>query len=171
VSIRAVSERVGKTPPSIYLHFADKDELMLAACERRFDSLARFTSEAQSGLDDPVDRIRACGRAYVQFAIEHPEEYRILFMEKIDLPAGQRTIEALKAHVAFRSLHDNVEDAFTEGRFRGPGPELVSVVLWSAVHGIASLLVAKPTMEWPPVEVLVDQMMDQQLHGLVADGG
>ncbi|NED65050.1 helix-turn-helix transcriptional regulator, partial [Streptomyces sp. SID10244] len=36
VSIRAVAGRVGVTPPSIYLHFADKDALLDAVCARYF---------------------------------------------------------------------------------------------------------------------------------------
>src|SRR4029450_1591391 len=39
VSIRSVAQRVGVTPPSIYLHFADKDALLDAVCARYFEKL------------------------------------------------------------------------------------------------------------------------------------
>ena len=41
VSIRSVAKRVGVTPPSIYLHFADKDALLDAVCARYFESSTR----------------------------------------------------------------------------------------------------------------------------------
>jgi AcrR family transcriptional regulator len=171
VSIRAVAERVGKTPPSIYLHFADKGQLILAVCEQGFQELAEFSRAAQSPYDDPVDRIRACGKAYVRFALDHPEQYRILFMEPAGKPEAldpfELTFDGLKQHVAFRSLYDNVARGFEEGRFVGSGPELTSLAMWAAIHGIASLLIAKPFMDWPSVDVFVDTIFDQHLAGLL----
>jgi AcrR family transcriptional regulator len=46
VTIRDVAEAVGVTPPSVYLHFADKDELLFAISERNFAELDRVTEEA-----------------------------------------------------------------------------------------------------------------------------
>src|SRR5690606_13786916 len=74
VSIRAVAERVGKTPPSIYLHFADKDELLLSVCERSFVELGDRFRRVCEHVDDPVERLQACAKAYVRFALEHPEQ-------------------------------------------------------------------------------------------------
>jgi AcrR family transcriptional regulator len=58
VSIRAVAEAVGVTPPSIYLHFADKNELIFAICERCMDELDRATSEA-AGLNNIAVHLQA----------------------------------------------------------------------------------------------------------------
>src|ERR687888_1511242 len=65
VSIRAVADSVGVTPPSIYLHFADKNELMFAVCERQFERLDRVTEEAAAQSNDPLESLRLRGRAYV----------------------------------------------------------------------------------------------------------
>src|SRR5207248_11518684 len=80
VSIRRIAEAVGVTPPSIYLHFADKDELIFAVCERQFEALDRVMDEAVVGIEDPLEELYARGKAYVRFGLDHPEEYRILFM-------------------------------------------------------------------------------------------
>ncbi|MBV8385894.1 MAG: TetR/AcrR family transcriptional regulator, partial [Acidimicrobiia bacterium] len=79
VSIRRIAEAVGVTPPSIYLHFADKDELLLAVCERQFGELHRVMEAAVEGVDDPVEAVYRRGKAYVRFGLDHPEQYRILF--------------------------------------------------------------------------------------------
>jgi AcrR family transcriptional regulator len=166
VSIRAVADRVGKTPPSIYLHFADKDELLLSVCERGFVALGDRFAEAMEGLDDPVERLQACAKAYVHFALEHPEHYRIVFMVANDLPAEQATLEALRENVAFAPMYRNITDAFEQGLFAGSDPDTASLVMWAMVHGLASLLIAKPSFEWPDVDDLVSACCRQQLDGL-----
>jgi len=47
VSMRAIADAVGVTPPSIYLHFADKEELFVAVCDARFDELARLSAKCR----------------------------------------------------------------------------------------------------------------------------
>lgn len=169
VSIRAVAEKVGRTPPSIYLHFADKDALIHSVCDRLFDSLADRSAAAQAGSDDPVERICRCAHAYVDFALEFPAVYRILFLDNYDWDE-MMTMDHLKESVAFRSMYDNVVDAFESGVFKSDGgPDTVSILLWMSIHGIASLLLTKQSFEWPPVDDLVDQMIEQQLHGLLAE--
>ena len=80
VSLRAVANAVGVTPPSIYLHFADKVDLIFAVCERNFARLDEAMEAAAAGASDPVDEVLRRGRAYVRFGLAHPEQYRILFM-------------------------------------------------------------------------------------------
>ena len=60
VSIRAIADAVGVTPPSIYLHFPDKDPLILAVCERHFETFDALIEEAGRR---PTTRSRACAAA------------------------------------------------------------------------------------------------------------
>ena len=170
VSIRAVAERVGKTSPSIYLHFDDKDSLIIAVGERQFEDLAEASRRAQEGLTDPIERIRACGHAYVRFALDHPEQYRNLFMgresDQVVMPA-EESREDLAAQTAFQSLHESVEEAYSAGRIAGPDPMITSLGLWASVHGVASMLVAKPSFPWPDPDDFVDLMLDTALDGLI----
>ena len=52
VSIRSVAQRVGVTPPSIYLHFTDKDALLDAVCARYFEKLDEEMQRAAVGQTD-----------------------------------------------------------------------------------------------------------------------
>src|SRR5262249_11874316 len=82
VSIPAVAEAVGVSPPAIYLHFADKAELIFAVCEEQFRALDRAVERAARRAKDPLESLRRRGQAYVKFGRDHPEQYRILFMGK-----------------------------------------------------------------------------------------
>ncbi len=68
------------TTPSIYLHFKDKDDLLDAVCADVFEALAVALAEASASSDDPMERLFAQGKAYVRFALEKPEHYRLAFM-------------------------------------------------------------------------------------------
>ena len=57
VSIRAIAQAVGVTPPSIYLHFADKTELIYAICEELFRKLDDEMAAAAAGVDDPLEEL------------------------------------------------------------------------------------------------------------------
>src|SRR3954467_10023213 len=82
VTVRSVAEAVGVSPPSIYLHFADKDELVVAVCESTFEALDAYIEKAAAGIDDVREQLHVRGKAYIEFGLENPEHYRILFMTR-----------------------------------------------------------------------------------------
>lgn len=168
VSIRAVAEAVGVTPPSIYLHFSDKTELLFAVCEKHFEVLDREIERAAAGTDDPLESLRRRGRAYVQFGLDHPEHYRILFMGRPgDTPADFGD-ERLRASASFDHLVEGVQRALDAGAIKGDDALLVALGMWTGVHGITSLLIAKPDFPWPPVDDIVDHVLAVHVAGLRA---
>jgi AcrR family transcriptional regulator len=166
VSIRAVADAVGVTPPSIYLHFEDKNELIFAICERYFDELDRLTNEAAAGSDDPIESIVLRGRAYIRFGLDNPEPYRVIFMRKATATPLPWQHEKLLSSSAFGHLLQDVTAAIEAGRIEGD-PMLVSVYLWSIVHGITSLLISKPNFPWPDLDRILDQVAGSAIAGVV----
>lgn len=166
VSIRAVAEAVGVTPPSIYLHFADKTELLFAVCEKHFEVLDRHIEEAATRSDDPLESLRLRGHAYVQFGLDHPEHYRILFMGRPDETPDDFGDDRLRQSASFDHLVDGVRRCIDAGAMTGD-PSLIALGLWSVVHGVTSLLIAKPDFPWPPVDQLVEHVVSVQMEGLL----
>jgi AcrR family transcriptional regulator len=168
VSIRAVADAVGVTPPSIYLHFADKNELLFEVCEKHFDQFDRYLEAAAGESDDPLESLRLRGHAYVQFGLDHPEHYRILFMGK----PGEAPIDfeetRMRRIASFDHLVQGVQRCIDDGVIRGADALIVSVGMWAAVHGITSLLISKPGFPWPDVEALLDHVLATHIKGLQA---
>jgi AcrR family transcriptional regulator len=168
VSIRAVAEAVGVTPPSIYLHFADKTELIFAVCEEQFRQLDAEMAAAEAGIADPVEALRRRGQAYVRFGLRNAEAYRVLFMYKDHVPKGvdQRY---LYRSGTFNHLVESVQRCLDAGAFRPGDPFQIAIGLWVLVHGITSLLLATPAFPWPhEPEELVDRLVTDHLQGLLA---
>ncbi len=165
VTIRAVAEAVGVTPPSVYLHFADKDELLFAICERHFAQLDRVTEEAAAGADDLLESLALRGRAYIRFGIEHPEQYRILFMRRPSHTPKSFQVDRLRDAAAIGHLVEHVSKCIQSGLIDGE-PLLVSLGLWAVVHGLTSLLISKPEFPWPDLDVIIDHVCRTAIRGL-----
>ena len=165
VTIRAVAEAVGVTPPSVYLHFADKDELLFAICERHFAQLDRVTEEAAAGSDELLESLALRGRAYIRFGIEHPEQYRILFMRRPSHTPENFQADRLRDAAAFGHLVEHVSRCVQAGLIDGD-PLLVSLGLWAVVHGLTSLLISKPEFPWPDLDLIIDHVCRTAIRGL-----
>jgi AcrR family transcriptional regulator len=168
VSIRAVAQAVGVTPPSIYLHFADKTELIYAICEELFRKLDDEMAAAAAGAADPLEALRRRGRAYVRFGLENAEAYRVLFMHHKDEIPQTVDPKELGDSAAFMHLVEAVQRCLDQGVLRPANPMQLAVGLWVLVHGLTSLLISLPGFPWPAEpEQLVDRLVADHLHGLL----
>lgn len=165
VSIRAIADAVGVTPPSIYLHFPDKESLIVAVCEQHFEAFDSVIEHAGRSTDDPVESLRRRGRAYVRFGLENPEPYRVLFMTRTE-GARQRDMVVDAGVRAFQHLVDAVQRCTDTGAFRRVDPVLAATGVWTAVHGVTSALISMPGFPWPDVDDLIDHVCDVQIRGL-----
>ena len=165
VSVRAVAQRVGVSAPSIYLHFEDKQALLDAVCVEVFEALHQRLRAAAEDAPDPFAALRAQGIAYVHFALENPEHYRLVMMQAHD-PAPE-SVDAMVTGGAFAYLTESVQACLDAGVLEGEPIEL-ALGLWAAAHGIAALLVAKPYFPWPDVDALVDRTICMAGLGMAA---
>jgi AcrR family transcriptional regulator len=167
VSIRAVAQRVGVTAPSIYLHFADKDALLDAVVSDVFTDLDRAIVKAAAEASTPLGRLLAEGTAYVNFAVQHREHYRVALMQPCVSPPE---VDDVLRDSAFMHLHETVAECISAGVFAEGDAYPVALDLWSAAHGIASLLIAKPYISWGDVEQFTRRALSASVLGHVVDG-
>jgi AcrR family transcriptional regulator len=168
VSIRAIAQAVGVTPPSIYLHFADKTELIYAICEELFRKLDDEMAAAAAGVDDPLEELRRRGRAYVRFGLENAEAYRVLFMHHPHEIPETVDPKELGDSATFMHLVEVVQRCLDQGVLRPADPMRLAVGLWVLVHGLTSLLISLPGFPWPEEpEELADRLVADHLQGLL----
>jgi AcrR family transcriptional regulator len=168
VSIRSVAQRVGVTPPSIYLHFADKDALLDAVCVRYFekldDEMQRVAAEVDGERPATVDVLRAQGLAYVRFAMKTPELYRIATMGE-GRPGSD--VDLTLNSSAFVHMRNSVETLMAEGVYPQGDSTMAALELWTAVHGVAAMLISRPYLPWGDVEAFADRVMRAMCCGQI----
>ena len=174
-TMRAIAERIEYTPTAIYHHFRDKDELIIELCHTDFRSLAQVFTRI-GWLDDPLERLRRIGEAYVDFALEFPHHYRIMFMTNTPPHVHDGQSKGNPEEDAYAFLRATVVDAIESDRLR---PELtdadqVAQLVWAGIHGVISLQLAKcndPWIEWRDQRETALLMLDVTMRGIVREAG
>ncbi len=167
LSIRAIASAVGVTPPSIYLHFADRTELVFAVCERQAEKLERAMDAAADEVTDPWDRLRRRGRAYLEWGLANPEHYRILMMSRPDDTPDRFSDERLAVTAGLVPVARDVAEGVSAGQMIDAGdPVTTTELLWMVMHGLVSLLISKPGYPFGSPEVVYEQMFELVRSGL-----
>ncbi len=162
-----MAERVGVTPPSIYLHFQDKVALLDAVCARYFEKLDEEMQRVSTAQSSTVEVLRAQGLAYIRFATENPELYRIATMG--EWRSGSN-VDAALASSAFEHMCATVQALIDEGTFAPGDATGIALELWSSAHGVASLLIAKPHLPFGDVEAFADRVLRAIFTGNIVTG-
>lgn len=140
-TLTEAARRAGVSAAAPYRHFADKAALLATVAEQGFGELHAELVTAASA-PDPKDRVVQLGRAYVRWAVAHPDHYRVMFgaeLSKADHPGL-----AVAGEQAFGDLLDAIADcqrAGVLGVLGGRDPRELAAPLWALVHGVASLVI------------------------------
>jgi len=142
VVLREVTRRAGVSPTAAYRHFADRDALLGTVAEEGMTRLAatmrrRMTEVAATGAAARASgRLRALGRAYVEFALAEPGLFEVAF-GGYELHDDDRYSPPLDDPYALLcEVLDEGVAAGTVSTLRRPGAE---ITCWAAVHGFAVL--------------------------------
>ena len=139
-SIRNIAERIEYSPTTIYLYFKDKDEIFYALHQEGFTILNQYFKPLFN-VGDPFERLKAIGKAYVQFALENREYYDLMFINEKPMEAIMKEENRSwdEGKRSFDSLVQTVQQCIEAGYFRGMDAETLSFTIWAMVHGVASL--------------------------------
>lgn len=174
ISLRKVAELAGYSTTVVYTLFGDKAALITQAMDEDLLELTRTITQAVAQAEPGWPRLRAMGRAYVQFGIDHPDEYAFVFMTRRPHAPNE----------AARVQHGNpAQDPYAAGRLlvseaaemglisdRPEDIELIVQILWEGIHGLtARLLVIGDDDNWVPAmptELHLEAMLDVLCAGL-----
>ena len=138
-TLTEAARRAGVSAAAPYRHFADKAELLATVAEQGFRDLHAELATAADVTSEPRALVIELGRAYVRWAVAHPDHYRVMFGAELD-KAAHPTL-AIAALQAFADLLDAVARCQEAGIVDGGDPLEVAAPLWSLVHGAASLAI------------------------------
>ena len=130
LSLRAVARRAGVSAAAPYRHYADREALVSAVAAVGYHELTERLVEAHP-LPTSPEELGRVATAYVQFALERPALFRIMFAEPCDRDNGERVVATAALAQYVRGI---VERTFTAG-----DPDALTTAIWALVHGLAFL--------------------------------
>jgi AcrR family transcriptional regulator len=162
-SMRKLAAGIGYSPGSIYLYFRDKEDLFRSLVDESFSRLSESLEVlAERPRKDPVARLKHGLSLYVNWGCRHPNDYQIAFLLPDPGPGPYKT------HQAFDVLRSMVADCLPAGKVRRERVEMASQAIWSAVHGITSLLIHRPSFPWHSKASVIRQVIESAVDGAVA---
>ncbi|MEA1672294.1 TetR/AcrR family transcriptional regulator [Nitrospirillum sp. BR 11163] len=168
LSLRAVAKEVGIAAPSVYPHFEDRDQLLIAILQHLFDELIAIRTQAEDAAaaagGGAWERLRAAIFATVRFGLDRPGHYRMLYEGRV-----VSSLSDPKAATFGRAIQVRVIALIQQILSLTPGREVedaerLSLLLWASVHGVISLQINKPTLAWPDATALVEDLMHALLR-------
>ncbi|MBK7599842.1 MAG: TetR/AcrR family transcriptional regulator [Acidobacteria bacterium] len=163
--MRKIAEKIEYSPTTIYLYFKDKSDLLVQICEETFAGLAKKLEAIDAKYDDPFEGLKEGCRAYINFALKHPNHYKVVFimMPQEEADAGQYEYVGSMGDKAFSYLRENVANCIKQNkksRVDVVDVDVASQVIWAALHGLTSLLITHKDFPWASREKLIGQMID-----------
>ena len=140
VTMREIARSIGASAMGLYRYFADRDAIIAYLRTRAFNRFAECLEAAFARGADPFGRARAVGRAYLDFALENPGDYRLMF--DMSKPNAREDAALAKASErAALTVTRHVDDLVRAGIVFGDA-EKVGRALWAAAHGVIVLHLA-----------------------------
>ena len=162
LSVRAVTARAGVSPNALYIHFANKDELLNAVMNASYREWRATLNDGVPADGTPIEQLRAYCHGYFRFARERSGIFRVVFMTTIregvpvpvrDGPVGEdEGVDSFNDFLAIitRCLPTDA-DAFSQAAY-----------FWAGLHGRVALGDAIPTFPWPSEDDYIERMI--QIH-------
>jgi AcrR family transcriptional regulator len=166
VSLRRVAAALGVTAPALYAHVADKRDLLQGVADqegRRVMDRVNSVSETE-----PLAVVRARSLAYVAYAKENPALFKALFMVRPELTHEPIEDERLarKAADTFAGGAAPVYELAKTGMLGDVDPNLAALAIWTATHGVASVILAGPQFDPELERSLVETVINSVIAGL-----
>jgi AcrR family transcriptional regulator len=178
VVLRDIARRVGVSHNAGYRHFASRDDLLAAVAERGLAELAdrmqaalreTGTAPAEAAPVVALRRLRAIGRSYIRFAVSEPGLFRTIWASPAN-PAARSTGQAIfpDRPGPYQLLNRVLDELVVAGALPEDRRPYSETAAWSAVHGLATLLIDGPLKDLPPDEIerATDRLCDIVEAGL-----
>ncbi|MEM1214073.1 MAG: TetR/AcrR family transcriptional regulator [Bacteroidota bacterium] len=143
-SLRNIATEAGYTPGNVYLYFKNKAALLHTLHARGFVQLGAQFKILRS-VQDPLERLKALGKVYLTFALEDPAMYHLMFVSNEPMEHLERDADTLwsEGNETFGELKRTIIACLKAGHFVGHTVEPFSLMVWSTVHGMATLAIGE----------------------------
>ncbi len=165
LSLRALARTAGVSQTAPYRHFSDRNTLLAAVSERGYQRLIAALHAAIDSIEGDAERqVREAARCYVQFALDNPQLFKLMFG-----PLLQPTKTYPELHARIRECNHLVQTMLANGIRSGSFVEedirYLTNTAWAGIHGLATLVIDMPDLFEQHIEL--ERQMDISVRSLL----
>ena len=184
LSMRKIAKKIKMTAANLYNYFTGKDEIYLAIQIRGFAQMVEeFTAIDASGFD-PFEKVRKMILAYIDFGTRFPDQYEIMFTRNTPKYADYvgtplESAAAAEKKTALQVAEIAGKAIFEAGVGRGvvppSDPARLTLQVWTALHGVVSLINSRVLQEVEPdtravIDAVTSDLMARLLQNTEPSG-
>lgn len=169
LSIRKIASQIEYSPGTIYLYFKDKDEIVYELMQMGFQLMTQAMGE-QLLVVDPVVRVRTIGEAYINFGLNFPDWYDLMFNSHQPIKHLERCqSEWGHGFQLFEALVTTCREIMEKCDLPATSPRVLALMLWSSVHGLVNLALSQrlEMVQKNARQILITQTLDSILTCLI----
>ncbi len=168
LSMRRIARAMGYSATSIYLYFESKEALFHSLIEEGMEKLQQSLTRAAAHFpDDPVGRLRALCREYLEFGLGNAEYYEIMFVLHSEYMGRFPAEKFRQARRNLQIIAATLSDGIEKGIMEADDPYVAASVLWSSLHGAVSLILTRRVDSRIDERLFIETVVHQAVDGLV----
>lgn len=140
LSMRKIAKKADVSATSIYLYFENKDHLLHTLIEESVEDLSQHIEAQALHKTDSIERFKAIINGYVEFAMQYPEKYEIIYKVRSDAMARYPKEKFRKARRCYELLVKTIEEAISKGLMHVDEPVVAAYSIWAQLHGIVNVV-------------------------------
>lgn len=166
-SMRKLAARIEHSPTTVYHYFRDKDDLLFHICENHYANLLEGVQKIRERVASPEATLRETLLQYVRYSLANPERYKVVFFSNPQLygrPEEFKDRDTMSLRL-WRNVCEVIDECMQGGVFRPMDCETLSIVFWSALHGLVSSLIFTKDFPMPDPDVMSEMLLDGLFKG------
>lgn len=158
VTMRKIAGELGYSHGALYYHFKNKAELFNQLVEQDFGLLDQWLDERVREIESPDKQIRGILQGYIQFGLNHPNHYQVMFMVQDD---GGKSHLAEQPNHTYQNFAKAIHDLY--------GHKVTPMLIWSlflSLHGFVTHYCKRPEVSFKDVKKLAESHVNFLVKGL-----
>lgn len=162
LSMRKIASSVDCKAASIYHHFANKDKIVHALIDEGYIMQAEYIENQVIGIESPVDRLEIRARAYIDFGLNYPEYYNIMYnLYSSELERYPKENYRRNTINMFRNI-DDIKEAHRLGLVQlEEDPKILGNAAAAMLHGVVTLFLTQRFHVRLDRQKIIDQIVKQ----------
>lgn len=166
LSMRKIADAIDYSATSIYLYFDSKDALLHALIHEGMMRLCEQLKETAAQYPDaPIPRLRALCHCFIDFGLDNPEYYEIMFQLHPDRMERYPREKYRQARQNLEFFAGALEEGERDGIFEFNDAQVAASTVWASLHGTVSLLLAERVDVRIGKEAFIEAAVRQTIQG------